>query len=423
MGKIVTADLAQKWSKETGKTILPGTIVFAWNFEPRFFDISKVYVGADSVSYVLGKVASGTIISSAAIAEALGITDEEIDKLAIFGKDGAIKKDGEIDKKVGGPLSNDTEGKVIDKGQGAALKRIVDDNLQRTIVAEPSIGNGALDAMAPLDLREIFSTMFGLGIHPKPHEFQRIVIIKVCGKPMADYLDDNNFIFDKDAQVDPIDVDISSRYYNPSIERLLMPYLEKRSMFPDFLEKRMTFSMEKKAQVLGEEKERGLINPTNILLGLAALYAGLKLKAMGIGPKQMMETFVNAPWVPALLGGSIAYRLLFSRRNNPESVFMPISEYQQGFPDTHFSGHFKGASLGSNVALSAAAGISALPVGYVLNAYNQRSLYNTGSPLFPGAGISPPAFAELAGGGTLAALMAKEKYGKGLIEKIKALKR
>jgi hypothetical protein len=29
----------------------------------------------------------------------------------------------------------------------------------------------------------------------------------------------------------------------------------------------------------------------------------------------------------------------------------------------------------------------------------------------------------LAGGGTLAALMAKEKYGKGLIEKIKALKR
>ena len=421
MGKMVTDDLAEKWSKETGKTILPGTIVYAVNAFPRFFDISKVYVGAEPTSYVLGKVASAHITKSTDIAEAYGITDEMIDKLAIIGKHGTINKE------IGSGDIDDPDGKVTSGNDAKinALKKVLDSKVKKTIECEHRIPNKILDPLAKtMDLRDIFSTMFGLGIHPKPAEFQRIMVIKMGRPDVADYLDKNNLIFDRNEDVEPIDIDINPQRFNNIIASALGQYIEKRSMFPDILEKRIEQEMVKTAQIPMIEEESSIVTPRNILLGLAALYAGIKLKAMNYGPKQMMDAFVSKPWLGALVGSGLAYKLLMHDKNKEISkLLVPAREFENSLPNTYFSGKpfEKISSLAGSAAVGALAGTIMLPFSYLINAYNQRSLYKSGQQLFPGAGASPKAIATGAGATVGLANLVGDTFASKAIPKIKGL--
>ena len=420
MGQMVTPEQAAKWSKEVGRTILPGTIVFAQNDFPRFFDISKVWFGAEPISFVMGKVASNTkVILSAHNAEAYGVTDEQIDKLAIIGKQGVINKE------IGSPEIDDPDGKLTAKAE--SLKKSLNENIKTTIENEDRIPNNILDPLAKyMDVRDIFSTMFGLGIHPKPAEFQRIIIIKTGDQGLADHLDRHNLIFDKDEECEPATIDVGPHRFNDVIAKALMPYLEKRSMFPDLLEKRMQETLEKKAQLPDyEEEESKVLTPMNIIMGLAALFAGLKLKAMGIGPQQMIDTVIKKPWIGAALGSGIAYKLLMhDKQKELDKILIPAHNYEDVLKNTYFSGRAleKKSSIGGSLALGALTGLVAYPAAYLVNAYNQRSLYKTGKQLFPGAGASPKAIATGAGGSTAILSMMLEKAGpkiKGLIKRVK----
>jgi len=422
MGKIATKEQADKWSRETGRLILPGTSIFAYNDKPKFFDISKVYVGADSTAYILGKVASNTnVIKSADIAEAHGVTDEmidQLDKLSAIGKAGQIKKVGDIEKEIDGGI----DGQIIAKGRALALRKIIDEKMQRAIPKEESIPNSTLDHMSRYsDLREILSTMLGLGIHPKPREFQRIVIIKIGGPDIADYLDKNNLIFDPNDNVEPIDCPIHRSYFSDPIAKLLMPYMTKRSCFPDYLEPRL----EKIASPFDTEDKSRIITPTNILAGVAALFAGLKLKAMGIGPRHVLDIMVEKPWIGTMLGAGLAYKALMSDRGKElNKILAPAQNYENAFVNTYFSGHpmNKTASIGESLALGAAVGLATLPAAYILNAYNRKSQYEKGANLFPGAGTNPVLMAELTGGGTALASMMNKEYGAKLLAKAKMLR-
>ena len=246
------------------------------------------------------------VVRSADIAEAEGITDDMIEKLALIGKSGQMKKVGDIEKEIDG----DADGQIIAKGHAAALRRIIDEKLQKEIPSEEHIPNDVLDGLARYaDLREILSTMMGVGIHPKPREFQRIVIIKIGRPDIADFLDRNNLIFNPDEQVTPIECPIHKSFFNDSIAKYLMPFMQKRSCFPDYLEPRL----EKVANAPWEPQEKSkILTPGNILAGVAALFAGLKMKAMGIGPKQVLDIMVEKPWIGTMLGAGLAYKLRIS---------------------------------------------------------------------------------------------------------------
>ena len=378
MGKVIGGDIAEQWSKELKKTILPATVVYAVNDFPRFFDISKVYVGADRTAYVLGKAASTNhVIPSAYAAEAYGVTDETIDKLAVLGKVGVIKK----------TIQGGADGIVA---RPNVMKDKIDGLVSKSIESEPEVPNSALDAISSsMPVKDVLATMLGLGIHPKPREFQRIILVSSGAPRLANYLDDNHMCFDHNEPVDPIDFDMPEHHFNDVIARALMPYLEQRSAFPYFLEKRLDGLLEKKGASIGDNYwlesgpntgsyiETSPLSPqVKALGGLAAIYAGLKLKASGFTPRKIIDAFQTKPWLRSLIVGGTLLALMnkvVTSRDENDPLLLPASQYGNVLQNTNFSGHMKYSSTEGSILL---------PNAYIMNSYNQKSLYKKGSHIF-----------------------------------------
>ena len=403
--EIVSKELAQQWSRELGKTILPGAQVFAYNDFPRFFDMSKVYVGADRTSYILGKAASALVISSVDIAEAYGVTDEQIDKLAAFDKIGVVNKKSEIDKEIGGALGpDDNDGVVATSNKVQIIQKALDEKVNDSIAAEPRLPNSILDSAAVLPLSTIFSTMLGMGIYPKPAEVQRIVVIKIGRPDLADKLDRNNEIFDYRDNSCPCQMDISNRNFSDTLGRSLLPFLESRSFFPSFSEPRIKAILVKSAEynsVVGPDYwaresqavDESKISPiTKTIAALAALYAGLKMKALGYGPKQLAEIFTTKPWLRSMIGGGVMWKIQNSinEADANDPILRPASDYEGVLKDTGFSGHIKSSSYGG-VGEGTITSAIMLPNTYIRRAVNQRSFCKIGRDLFPEAGMSKQA--------------------------------
>jgi hypothetical protein len=433
MRQIVSKDQAAQWSIETGRTIIPGMQVFAFNDYPRFFDLSRVYVGADRTSYVLGKAASkGHIFFSADIADAKGVTDSMFDKMA------AVGKMGEIEKELGGAVSpsdiddpdntGDSDGIMVKSDEMSAIKKSLDEKMNKVIAVEPRIPNSLIDPMATtLPLETIFSTLFGLGIHPKPEEFQRIVLIKIKQKALADELDSQNLVFDhNNNDIEPMPINISENDFSDTLGRGLASILPDRSCFPSMLGPRMRVVIIKTAgfDILKSQEARSpKIDPgLTMLTGLAALYAGLKLKAMGYGPKELASIFANKSWLIPLVGGSVMWKIYdeIDKKNTKEQM-VPARDYANILQNTNFSGHLKQASINMpSLANATGAGLLAsaitLPSAYIANAWNRKSLQTTGRQLFPGAGVNPIA-AAVVGGVGVGGLSYASRYGlKGLVD-------
>ena len=420
MGKIATPEQARQWSLELKKNIMPGASIHAWNWKPRFHDISKVFIGAEVTAYALGKVANHGVISSAALADAEGITDADFDKISEIGKNA-------IDKVINGEKMNTPDGKSVATGKVQAIRRMLDEKMQHAISEEPEIDNNTLDGLAKtFDLKTLLSTMMGMGIHPHPREFQRIIIIKTGRPDIADYLDEHHLVFDPNADVEPIHIDISSDGFDSSAAKQLLPYMLKRSCFPDYLTPRLEKQAENGIQdYWNNQPQPSILSPATVLAGIAALFAGLKMKAMGMGAQQVIDTFRTQSWIPAMLGSGLSYKILMlDKQKELNKLFVPAEQYENAFTNTYFSGHplTKTSSVAGSLALGATAGVVALPAGYVLNAYHRKSQYETGQGLFPGSGISPIHFAETVGGGTALAGLMHHNYAKSLLEKAKNLK-
>jgi len=394
MNEIISKETSDRWSKELGKIILPGSQVFAWNDYPRFFDISKVHIGADRTAFVLGKAASEKATASVDIAEAYGVTDEHIDKLSMVGKK------SEIDKEIGGALGpTDIDGSASKINNNTIFRKALDERMNNTIAAEPLLPKNTLDSISALPLETIFSTMLGMGIYPKPAEVQRIIIIKIGRKDIADELDKRNEIFNyRDCDDISCDLDISNKNFSDTLGKVLIPFLEKRSYFPSYLKKRIEDSFTKTAYYSSTEAGKDYWNQSNLegnpfikpqksninpllagLVGLGAVYGAIKLKSMGYGPKQLSEVFVNKPWLRALVGGGVMWKIFNSINKLKENneIMRPASDYEGILQDTNFSGHIKSGSFNEiEEALI-------LPNAYISNASNQTSFINKHKHLFP----------------------------------------
>jgi hypothetical protein len=407
MREVIDASTALKWSRELNRIIKPGIQVCAINDYPRFFDISRVYIGADRTSYILGKAASkGLTILSADIAESFGIKDDDVEKFAM------TKKRADIDKEVGSLGPTDMDGSVEKANEISVIRKSIDERMRNTIAAEPELPMDLLDSTAgTIPVANILSTMLGLGIHPTPHEFQRIILIRIGEKPLADRFDENGIVFNSDEDIRPENVDVDSRHFLDVLGKYFLPYLEKRSSFPSFLIPRLTKTASEASDalaIMGYKPSQPAESIAPILTGLAALYAGLKMKAMGYTAKDLADEFITRPWLRQLVGGGVLYTIFNNINKQPvganDILMRPAYDYAGILRDTNFSGHIKQANMAANVLGTAAiGGAIGYPLAHVVNSYNQRAAMY-GKKQLPS--ISPKSAiiggAGLAGGGTFA---------------------
>jgi len=293
------ADYCPHLRYQMNKILPDGRIVGAVNTMPKFFDISVVLIGAEKASHILKKVASVSRpyeVSSALAAEL------HYGKLAAAAK-AAADKEADIDKQVPSNLP------ASDRVHPSEALAELEDGMTEAKSHEPTLPRTVLDQMAQSPLQEIFSTLAVLGIPLKPHEFQRILLVKMGKVAAANQLWADGAVFDEYARTSPPPAGTFVFSHAAVSEKLafeLLPYMRERSCHLPLLERRLN-DFEKRAEDWFHEKERTK-SPTYmsmipVMLGLTAAYQLFKSKLPGV-PKGGFEKTIGAhPWVLPLLFG------------------------------------------------------------------------------------------------------------------------
>jgi hypothetical protein len=209
-----------------------GRKVWASNLSPRFFDLSFVFIGADAIGKSLYKIASkgccpmcstaGTSCSVKAAEDAGWVDTESYTVKTASAKTSSIK--------------SATKQKLSD-----ILKEVPSQFTSKSVPAleaqEPDISRDALNEMATKHpLGSSLATPSLMGMVLKPHEYQRIILIKIGRSDIADSMDKRNLVF---APTEQVDTSIKLGHFSKSLCDKLMPLLEKRSGFGPILKNRM----------------------------------------------------------------------------------------------------------------------------------------------------------------------------------------
>ncbi len=280
---------------------------------PRFFDISYVNKGAEKTASVLMKLAGHKEAARASGNRAVFWIAEGVEKAAsedraysvpsafyaeavkaAQGKD-AGEKESAIDKKTPSNIGAGTPAARINEQIGATL-------VQAT---EPCLPEASLKVLARHPLPHALSTLTSLGIGLKPHEMQRIVIIKMKSGVKPDQIGKP---------------EISTDHIRPSLASLLRSQVEKRSSFRDPMRRRvLDLLSETPEQILdkiaanGEaaQIDLGMTDPSLLekaapLAALAAaLFALYRKNVKGAKLPQFVESaFKKYPELPAAVVGA-----------------------------------------------------------------------------------------------------------------------
>ena len=272
------ATYCEHMKKTPGKILPDGKKVFVYNAYPRFFDISIVFIGADKTAKVMYKIASDNQVWSlpgAELAESLGYDDtiveaktasagDDILKEAFLGKISGLKK-GEIEKH--GPTQFDSKAVPL---------------LTKN---EPHIPDDMLDEISRHPLDSILSSSGSMGIALRPREFQRIVIIKMGLRPVADDLDDKNVVFPRMENHSPAPMDMGRVL--PGIVNLLSSIFGDRSALSPAIDRRITV-------VIGRPGDSGKKNPSSLSNGLlnkiGSAYTGYRESLMNYWSNQLNKS-------------------------------------------------------------------------------------------------------------------------------------
>lgn len=272
-----------------------GKKAYAINIKPRFFDISMVLIGADKIARTLKKVANSSQrepVSSAYLAEKLsGVKVSELEK-HIPVKDA--------------PASQQSINTLV-----RAIPEIK--------AQEPAIPDKVLNTLGGMDLSKVFSTLSMLGILPKPQEFQRIVLVSVGKKSMADELDSKNLCFDpasrEESPVHDRLVNVTPDNFSSEIFEKLRPFIEDRSYASPVLGRRITImiksaNLKPAARIprfikISEEAERKPVGIVPLMLLIAGMYSALSRKAPEGVLSGIDKIIANHPGVAAALGASL----------------------------------------------------------------------------------------------------------------------
>lgn len=246
---ITRKDYCEHASKQMNKILKDGRKVWVFNDFPRFFDISFVFIGADKTAKMMLKIAdAGTIYSipSAKVAEDLGYME-------LWHPESTTREHMEKSAEIG-----DTSLKVAFLGKSAKLKRgeiikdIVPDGQGDKVVPlntteEKELPKELLDIISQSNpLEEILSTLGGLGTVLRPREFQRVILVQVGKKGLADDLERNHVVFPKSD--DEESVPMGPGFFSKTLARFLAPLLGCRSAFRPTVRGRIVISITKKEE-------------------------------------------------------------------------------------------------------------------------------------------------------------------------------
>jgi hypothetical protein len=267
-----------------------GKQAYAINRYPKFFDISRVLIGADRIAKTLAKVASQgrAFIGSALLAEKM-----------------AENKKAEMEKDVpasGPPASQD----AVDALLGA---------IPEVKAREPVLPRATLDELGSLPLSSVLNTLSLMGIMPKPQEFQRIVLVSVGKRDIADQLDKHAMCFDPSWVEDPLEA--HDRLIklggapDERVVRLLRPYMEKRSYAMPFLAPRImnhdkyAAESESLPALMKPPTERKPVGIIPLLMLAAGMYAAFSKRSPENAVGNIDKMLAAHPFLSAALASSV----------------------------------------------------------------------------------------------------------------------
>lgn len=303
---ITRADYCDHAKKQMNRILPNGKKVFVYNDYPRFFDISFVFIGADKTAKTMMKIASSDgfwdIGPSVEMAEKLGYVDEPsqektaaaFDELvleAAFGKSAKAKK-SEIIKDV-----------VPSQFAGKAVASLT--------AAEKDLPPDLLETMSKGSLEGALATSGGLGIVLRPREFQRLVLVHMGKRDIADDLDVMGEVFPRSKERAPLS--LSSSDFIPALVRLLLPLLMDRSAIAPAIERRVII-----VSGTPPKEKRGCSSlSSDLLRKIGAAYNSYR--------DQLMELAAHAQNL--IEGGSSSSQVEFRKLSSasPEEVFSPLS--------------------------------------------------------------------------------------------------
>lgn len=267
-GLAVTRKDYDIWCRTKMNQILgDGRKVYVHNPEPRFFDISFVFIGADRTSKVMVFIWRDgwpvQVKPSALVAEELGAQESTALVDGIKAAAATDHKAASIVKEVPSNLASAVVGKMTK--------------------VEPDLSKSMLSAMSTLPLDSVLSTTAGMGIVLKPREFQRVVLVRMGRSGDADALDTLGSVLPSIDDKNDIDAlgfepSLDQGALSPSLAKLLSGMLPERSAFAPFAEDRAIICIVKKPKESTPPVSASLI--PELLNRIGAAYSGYRRRLM-----------------------------------------------------------------------------------------------------------------------------------------------
>jgi hypothetical protein len=305
------------------RRVLPdGRVIAVDNPNPRFFDYSDVYVGADKTAKTIAKLASKgkQLCFGPVCALPLESTTEKTAEACC--QECADKHD--LTKQASEQLKVK---KTAAEKLSEMLKTVPAESavsLEAAEKVEPDLSAATLDMLAQHPLTSSLAGLSSLGFLLKPHEFQRIVLVRCGESALADTMDEKNLSIRQTADVDPLPrFDLSAGDdLVPGLLRHLADLLEFRTTLGNSFKLRISGMKKVSAQkLLPKRTEIG----ESALDKLSAAYNGYRLnfltnliKAADVVSRSR-RGHAQAQQASQLFGAVAGCVSLRSRRPLPES--------------------------------------------------------------------------------------------------------
>ncbi len=209
---VTKADYCEHMRHQRGKILGDGRKVFVYNDFPRFFDISFVWIGADRTARVMWYLGDSQPQHQSS---PMGRLDAMVRQTF-----GDLAKTASMEKEIPGGIA-----KAVHADAEAAPEMDCD-HLE-----------GLSQSHGP---QALLSTLAGLGIVPKPREFQAIVLAKVEGGPLLRrMLDRKNVVFDTAAPGLDDAGAVRPDSFSADLAEALQDHMQERSCFAPFLNPRL----------------------------------------------------------------------------------------------------------------------------------------------------------------------------------------
>jgi hypothetical protein len=350
---ITRKDYCDHASKMMNKILPDGRKVFVYNDYPKFFDISFVFIGADRTAKVMLKIAGDErklwSIGSAELAEKLGYDETTQVLQAAFVPEPLLEKAASAEPEDG--LKTAFLGKAAKDKQGEITKDVVPSQFASKAVPiltknEPHIPDGLLDLLGKSPLEEALSTPTSLGIVLRPREFQRIMLIQIGHKPLADKYDREGVVFPKSDEDES--VPMGPEHFSPVLARLLSSLIGARSGFGPSIEKRVLIL----SKIPTEERTKTSSLSSNLLRKIGAAYNGYRKNVMELvahSQEVLMSSgmpgdgykFAHAPVGVLFTPLAVQYFDSAFQDEIGTSESEKTSSVERGFPSRNTSDHLK----------------------------------------------------------------------------------